>query len=37
MRELLKTTKAVVVTRVLCSASGLTVLAVVLAAGRKYN
>jgi|1186.fasta_scaffold26015_3 hypothetical protein len=37
MRDLLKTGKAVVVTRVLASTGALTVLAAVLAAGRKWN
>jgi hypothetical protein len=37
MRNLLNSGKAVVVTRVLGSASALTVLVAVLAAGRKWN
>lgn len=37
MRNLLKSGKTVVITRVLTSASGLTAIVAVLAAGKKWN
>ncbi len=37
MRKFIESSKAVIVTRVLTSAGGLTVLVAVLAAGRKWH
>jgi hypothetical protein len=37
MRNLVRSTQATVLTRVLSSASALTILVAVLAAGRKWN
>ncbi len=37
MRDFIESTKAAIITRVLTSAGGLTVLVAVLAAGRKWR